>query len=357
MGDAHMRPEDAQRASVAVRASLEQVLDHAVGRARTVMLPHTPAAPASPDDFDVCRNNTFSRRVEGLRAPPVAYEIAYEVLRPTPIPGLGPGLGSMPRFRAELGPFVGLAGSLDGRSIDGGFVASETAKGLVGGVDLSVRAGLGLDGVIGESGDGLVFASLGLRFDSPSTSDFSGASQIQQIGSSTAAIPARIGISTRFRMPYYLVPGDLLLLSPMYLLAPKTYTNMAVTASNGGLIPWQLGMATRFGRFQFVLGRELGVTFYGYGFDNTVLAPSATPGGAARVVDFKSTYFDLPILEYRPYRAFDTNQSSEVMLQLFAGIDVPHGSKVVFPDGAPGVNLQTVYTIGVRMIFDWRRYF
>ena len=357
MGDAHMRPEDAQRAGVAVRGSLEQVLDHAAGRARTLMLPHTPAAPASPEDFDVCANNTFSRREQGLRAPPVAYELAYEVLRPTPIPGLGPGLGSMPRFRAELGPFVGIAGSVDGQSINSGFVASENARGLVGGLDLSVRAGLGLDGVIGESGDGLVFASLGLRFDSPSTSDFSGASQMQQIGSSTAAIPARIGISTRFRMPYYLVPGDLLLLSPMYLFAPQTYTNMAVTASNGGLIPWQLGMATRFGRFQFVLGRELGVTFFGYGFDNTVLAPSATPGGAARVVDFKSTHFDLPILEYRPYRAFDTNQSSEVLLQLFAGIDVPHGSKVVYPEGAPGVNLQTVYSIGVRMIFDWRRYF
>ena len=40
---------------------------------------------------------------------------------------------------------------------------------------------------------------------------------------------------------------------------------MAVTAANGGLIPWQLGRATRFGRFQFVLGREIGATFYGLG--------------------------------------------------------------------------------------------
>ena len=40
---------------------------------------------------------------------------------------------------------------------------------------------------------------------------------------------------------------------------------MAVTAANGGLIPWQLGWATRFGRFQFVLGREIGATFYGLG--------------------------------------------------------------------------------------------
>ena len=44
MGDAHMRPEDAQRAAEAVRLSLEQVLDTAAGRSRTNNLPYTPAA-------------------------------------------------------------------------------------------------------------------------------------------------------------------------------------------------------------------------------------------------------------------------------------------------------------------------
>jgi hypothetical protein len=106
-----------------------------------------------------------------------------------------------------------------------------------------------------------------------------------------------------------------------------------------------------------VLGRELGVNFYGYGFDNTTFVPGATPGAEARVVDFKSVHYELPILEYRPYRAFDTKQSSAVLIQLYAGADVPHGEKVTWPAGAPGVNLQTIYSIGVRLIFDWRRYF
>ena len=56
---------------------------------------------------------------------------------------------------------------------------------------------------------------------------------------------------------------------------------MAVTAGNGGLIPWQSGWATSIGRFQFVLGRELGITFYGFSGDDRVVAPSATPGGPA----------------------------------------------------------------------------
>jgi hypothetical protein len=39
---------------------------------------------------------------------------------------------------------------------------------------------------------------------------------------------------------------------------------MAVVAANGGLIPWQAGIATPVGRFQFILGREVVATFYGY---------------------------------------------------------------------------------------------
>ena len=84
---------------------------------------------------------------------------------------------------------------------------------------------------------------------------------------------------------------------------------------------------------------------------------SADPGSDPRVVDFKSINFDFPILEYRPYRAFDTKQSSAVLFLLFAGAEVPQSSTVTWPPGAPGVKLETIYSIGLRMIFDWRRYF
>src|SRR6185295_7292922 len=137
MGDAHMRPQDAERAAVAVRTSLEQVLDHAAGRERTVNLAHTPGAPATPDTFDVCKNHSLVRREEGQRVTPESIELVYEVLRPTPVPGLGPGLGALPRFRAELGPFVGMAGSMDLRNVSGGFAESQDENGWMGGVDLS----------------------------------------------------------------------------------------------------------------------------------------------------------------------------------------------------------------------------
>jgi hypothetical protein len=242
--------------------------------------------------------------------------------------------------------------------VDGGFTGLESGGGFVGGADLSLRFGFGLDGVIDEGGDGLLYFSVGYSGDTPSSNKYTEAAPAQQGGSLTAAIPARTGLTARMRMPFYLIPGDLLLVSPLYFASPKTYEAMAVTAVNGGLIPWQLGWATRFGRFQFVLGREVGVTFHGLWTDDpSLLAPGAPPGSGPRVVQFESTYFEFPILEYRPYRSFDTTQSSALVLQLFGGVDIPNEGTVVYPPGAPGAELERVYSIGVRLTFDWRRYF
>ncbi len=46
-----------------------------------------------------------------------------------------------------------------------------------------------------------------------------------------------------------------------------------------------------------------------------------------------------------------------MLIQLFAGADVPQSTTVAWPPGALGVKLDTIYSIGLRMIFDWRRYF
>ena len=360
MGDAHMRPEDAERASASVRTSLEQLLDAAVGKSRAANLPHTPAVPGGPDPFDVCKNNNLVERPQPLSAEPEAYRDAYatdlrEVLLPTPVPGLGPGLGAMPRFRSEVGPFVGMSGMIDARGIDGGFTVPG-GSGFIGGVEIAAKAGLGLDGVMSDSGDGLVFVSLGLRGDFASTNSVAETPLAKQGGDLTAAIPARTAVSVRLRMPYYLIPGDLLFLAPVYFISPERYQNMAVVAGNGGLIPWQSGLATGVGRFQFVLGRELGITFYGVTGDDRVIASSASPGGPARLIEYESLLFDMPIIEYRPYRSFASNQSTSLLFQLFAAADVPRSASVVSPAGAPVPDLRTVWSVGLRLVFDWRYY-
>jgi hypothetical protein len=45
-----------------------------------------------------------------------------------------------------------------------------------------------------------------------------------------------------------------------------------------------------------------------------------------RLVDIKSVSFDLPLLEYRRFRTFSSNRSSELPFQLFAGADVPYSA-------------------------------
>jgi hypothetical protein len=357
MGDAHMRPQDAALAAAAVRTSIAQVLDTATGRSRGYGVPYFSQAPARADTFDICKSVTFTDR--GLNAGTAgkrAYApVLYEALLDTPVPGLGPGLGALPRARSEVGAFMGLAASIEGRGVDGGFEASQSDPGFVPGLDLAFRVGVGLEGALGDSGDGLAYLQLGFHADGPSTNKVAQGGTGAVGGSFDAAIPAREGLSSRIRLPYYLIPGDLLLLSPMYFFSPEKYAQMAVTASNGGLLGLQRGWATGIGRFQFVLGREFGVTWYGLRGQQQLLAPPAGPDSLVQVVNFKSTYFDVPILEYRPYRSFSANQSSSLLFQLFAGADVPHGVSVARPPGATA-DLSTVWLLGVRMVFDWRYY-
>ena len=130
---------------------------------------------------------------------------------------------------------------------------------------------------------------------------------------------------------------------------------MAVDAANGGLIPWQAGMATRIGRFQFVLGREVGVSFYGLNTPkDAIFVPNAN--GAVAVVQYKSTQFDFPILEYRPFRTFSLDQSSSFMVQLTGGFDIPHNVTLIAPTDTPVPDLRTVWQVGFRILFNWRHY-
>ena len=357
MGDAYMRPEDAQVASATIRASLEQVLDVAVGRPSGPTFAHVAAAPSAADEFDICHANTLPRREPALQPTPQDRPFFQATLEKTPVPGLGPGFGALPRSRSEVGPFIGLSGAIDGRALNGGLSTLQSDRGFVAGLDLSVRGGFGLDGVVSEAGDGLVYASLGVRSDSPSTNRFNDNFPGTSPGNLSAAIPARTGVSMRFRAPFYLIPGDLLLLSPLYLADPKAYTRMAVTAGNGGLIPWQSGWATPIGRFQIVVGRELGIVMYGRSQHDQLIVPRSDPGGQARIVDFRTISYDIPLVEYRPYRAFSSNQSSSVVFQLFTSADVPRSASTVFPTGAPTPDLRTVWSIGLRLVFDWRYYY
>jgi len=338
VGDAYMRPEDAERAATAVRDSLAQMLEAFNGKA-IVSLPDGPA-PTEPAAFNVCQG----QRISGTEGSDDDIRKVVPTLAQTPVPALGKGLGELPRFRAELGPFVGLSTAFLVQALGRGFGTTQNNASANAGLEAAVRAGIGLEGVLNESSDGLAFAEVGIREDTHATS--------------AATLPARAALTVRMRAPFWLVPGDLLVAGPVLAFTSRrTLQKMAVQAANGGLIPWQSGIATRIGRFQFVLGREVGLSFYHNSSGHPLLIPTpGVPPTNATLVALSSLQVDFPILEWRLFRTFSLTQSSGLMIQPYVGFDTPTKTSVVSPVGAPTPHLQTIVTGGIRLVFDWRHY-
>ena len=338
LGDAHMQPEEAQRAAAAVRDSLAQLLDAFQGK----MVVHAAedSNPIEPETFDVCREVHF---------PSAAGEMAdvlalVPIIEQTPVPALGAGHGELPRFRSELGPFVGLSTAVRFGILARGFGSTQTDVSSIGGLEAAFRLGLGLEGVLNESSDGLAFVEVGIRED--------------KHASGVATLPGRGAITARFRAPFWAIPGDLLLAAPVLAFTSRrSLEKMAMQAANGGLIPWQAGIATPIGRLQFVLGREVGLSYYDNGRDHPVIIP--TPGVSpvnTTLITLRSIQVEIPILDYRIFRNFSLDQSSGLTIQPYVGFDQPVGSSVVSPTGAPRPHLHTIVTGGIRVVFDWRHY-
>lgn len=353
LGDAWMRQQDARRAATAVRKSLEQMLDAVSGHYADMLADGN--ATLLPDTLNVCNDNFMpSNDLNGMFT-----SMLTEVLEDTPIPGLATGYGEMPRFNAELGPFIGLTSGTDIAAHKGGFLAYQHGVGFIGGVELALRLGLGLDGVMNQSGDGLVFLDVGLARESATTLKLRESPGLDELGAITSVIPSRSTVIGRLRIPFYVIPFDLLLAAPVLWFSSRdVFTQMAVVASNGGLLGWQAGIATPIGRFQFVAGREVGIYFYG--FDKSNQRTFAYPEDRTDqlyLLDVKSFRLLFPIIEYRNFRIFAREQSSAFNIQLYTGVDIPTSVTIVAPPNIPTPKYRSIWHLGLRACLDWRYYF
>jgi hypothetical protein len=354
-GDAFMRYVDAERAAKTVSISLIQFLDAATTTDAAFLL-NDRLETTLPDTLNVGHTPTMPYRV----VDPMVRSWNYEVLITTPMPGLISGLGEYPRFRSELGPFIGIAPAARVSILSGGFALPQQTAGGVPGLEFGIHVGLGMDGVLNESGDGLVFLDLGWRLDGSSSIKVERDPSFKAYGAILSAVPSREAFYFRFRMPYYVIPGDLILLGPaLLLLSPQSMNKVVATAGQGGLIPWQSRMNTPLGRFQFILGREIGVCFYG-AFQNPdafLMPNTAMDPVEYQFITMRSTQLDIPILEYRPYRTFSRRQSASTVLQFFAGVDIPGKVSVIDDPTATPPKVKTIWSGGVRLAFDWRYYY
>jgi hypothetical protein len=354
-GDAYMRSTDGEKAAKAIRLSIEQLLAVSTG---TEKIPETNNFPGSyqPDTFNVAKALKMPAH-PAIQNPGTLF---LSILATTPVPGLSNGLGEMPRFRSELGPFIGIAPAGGVSITPGGFGKTQNEHGVIPGLEIALHMGLGMDGVLNKSGDGLVFLDLGWRLDGASTVKVKNDKAYKEFGTIFSAIPSREALYARLRLPYYLIPGDLLVLGPiMMAFFPKTLNKVITTAGQGGLIPWQTGIITPVGRFQFVLGREVGVYFYGAtnGVDAFLIPNENDVDSQMSLISMKTTRVDFPFLEFRPLRTFSRKQSASLLVQFYGGVEIPGKVTMKTTPLADPLKLKTIWMMGVRLGFDWRYYF
>ena len=354
-GDAAMRPAERDRAARTVRESLERFL-RAADPSR---LPSASSPAPRAETLSCCGT---ARSLPPLELLPADEEDILRILRDAPIPTRGADDVALPRFRAEIGPFLGLAGGFRGA-----FAKDTTLEGSnagwhgVGSLDIGLRAGLGLDALIGRAGDGQIFVGAGVTYQAARKSicEECKAGGLD-IGALLPSIPARTGLTFRLRVPFWLIPGDLLLAAPILAFAsPSTLEKMAIVAVNGGLIPWQTGLASPVGRVQFVLGREVGVTFFGYaGGEDLYIVPLSDEVGGYTLfpVSVRSIDVEVPILEIRPFRDFGHRQTTALFLQLGVGGDFPTSVRVWLDNGWQDEKGTPAWYGYLKISFDWRSY-
>ncbi len=352
-GDGYLRPEGLDQAARVVEISLAQFLEATDPSSRIASgLSGFDLDQARADtSFNICRSvkmpaQNFSSEALALLAVAVPY---------TPVPGLGPGPASLPRYRADIGSFVGVAaggsiGETRGTWSPGAWVDAAS-------LTLSARAGFGLESLTGPSGDGQLWAEAGLLVRNSEGFVCGGHCGRDTPVGSQILIPSRSAISMRVRVPFWLVPGDLVVAAPILALAaPKALDGMVIGAVNGGAIPWQAGFRTPAGRFQFILGREVGLTLYGYlgGPDAVTILPVVPSGyGIPMVYQMKSIGWEFPVLEGRLLRAFSGKQVSTFVIQTGFGYE---RTTRVRPIGGVGGTLRPGerYMMFLRVTFDSR---
>ena len=108
MGDAHMRPEDVGGRHGCPREHRAVARRGPAGRGPTACRTPPQRLPARPircmqeRPSDTAARTASRDRAGGVPGAPIGRDRS-EVLRPTPVPSLGPGLGAMPRYRSEVG--------------------------------------------------------------------------------------------------------------------------------------------------------------------------------------------------------------------------------------------------------------
>jgi hypothetical protein len=357
-GDSFIRPADVARASDAVKRSLTQLaaaLQPGDELGRMAMDFGLPAVKIFA--FDSCLEEA-QPSVAGAAG--IARHFT-PMLQALPVPGRGEGEVHVPRFREELGPFIGAFASITG-NLGWGGMGTDTAQ-FFGSLSAGVRLGFGAESLTGSVGTGLAFVDAGITMQSAQTNPCDGGEVCSVIGTTSffPRIPARTGLRLDLRLPFYLIPGDILILGPVLALAsPAALSSVGVAAASGGLIPYERSFSIGVGWLQVVIGREVDTVLYGVLSDVVILVPTGPPPspesdlGAAKLRSIALTF---PVLEWTPFRTFATQLVFASVIQLGFGVEIPLTTPIVYPSGYGNASLGPSWNVFIRGQFDGRYFF
>jgi hypothetical protein len=352
-GDGHMTEEDMKVAAVTVRQSLAQVATAAEGK-----MP-LPTEPITPSEKAVAQMNFC--KAEHLPPTPdqlVARNASAMILQRSPVPAGGKDEIHPPRARAEIGPFVGAVSGYTLGLAMGGYDSWNNSR-VRSEFEIGARVGYGLEGVITNNMDGQMWLQGELVAD-PVQLDLA-CYTCSGIGKrSDPAVPrvgSRSALKLSLRMPFYVLPFDLIVLGPVLMFtSPQALTEVVFAAAGGGLIPVEHKWETSLGSFQFMLGREVGFTLWGFtGHTNQFIYTPTANVNDARVINYNSLELDFPTFEYIPPRVFATSLALAAVFQL--GFNVEFPMDAVYKDNGAPFSLGPSWNIYLRFRLDARKYF
>jgi hypothetical protein len=233
---------------------------------------------------------------------------------------------------------------------------------VLGQLAIAARIGYGLEGVVGFTNSGTMFLQAGVviqnsQHDACSTSDC----DFEPFGS--AAIPrvsARVGLDLALRLPFWVLPCDLILLAPILaLVAPDSLPNVAIQAASGGLVPWQRTFETPVGGFEAVLGRHIGVALFGVA-GGRILGWASRTLQSGQTVAFQTVYravtLTFPVVEYTPFRTFSQELVAAMRIELAYAVDIPFDVDYWQQRGIPGPELSPAHMALIRLSIEGRDY-
>lgn len=355
-GDANLAKEDLERASASVAKSLEQLV--------AALTPGDPLAVVAQADgkgpdvllgFDSC-HETLQPGSSGASELLKAVRPQLETM---PVPGRGEGEVHLPRMREELGFFLGTFASVAGTV---NVISGSSEPNVNGTMAAGLRVGYGAESLTGSIGTGLLFAEVGLTMESAQLLSCQGDPECDRVGVAALfpRVPARSGLRLGLRLPFFLIPGDMLVLAPVLaFFAPNALSYVAIQAANGGLIPWQTSFQTRFGVLQLVLGRQVSATFYGLLSPVVAFAPIRAADGTEGLGFARASSLSLsfPVLEWTPFRTFATQLTYSTPIHLGFRLEIPLSYQVLIPENAKALPGPINWGVFVRLQFDARYFF